>query len=105
RFNARRAGGSGRRKLCVVDWDGDGKLDILINSKNAELWRQTGEIDGGFTFKNMGSVSETALAGHTSSPTAVDFENDGIPDLVVGAEDGYLYHMRNPRNQACDGAK
>ncbi|MDD4019506.1 MAG: VCBS repeat-containing protein, partial [Kiritimatiellae bacterium] len=42
RFNARRAGGSGRRKLCVVDWDGDGKLDILINSKNAELWRQTG---------------------------------------------------------------
>ena len=40
-FNKKPGGGSGRRKLCVVDWNGDGKLDILINSKNAELWQQT----------------------------------------------------------------
>ena len=23
------------RKLCIVDWDGDGKLDILVNAANA----------------------------------------------------------------------
>jgi len=34
------------------------------------------------------------LAGHTSSPTVVDWNQDGVPELLVGAEDGYLYHMQ-----------
>ena len=32
-LNKGTAGKSGRRKLCVVDWDGDGKLDLLLNSR------------------------------------------------------------------------
>jgi hypothetical protein len=32
------------------------------------------------------------VAGHTSSPTIVDFNNDGKPELIVGAEDGRLYY-------------
>ncbi|MEO1998098.1 MAG: VCBS repeat-containing protein [Planctomycetaceae bacterium] len=31
RLNSRSAGGSGRRKLELVDWDGDGQLDLLTN--------------------------------------------------------------------------
>jgi len=34
RLNAGRAGKSGRRKIAVVDWDGDGRFDILANSAN-----------------------------------------------------------------------
>ena len=30
------AGKSGRRKLRLVDWDGDKRLDILINSTNCD---------------------------------------------------------------------
>ena len=99
-FNGKSAGKSGRRKLCVVDWDGDGRLDILINSKNAEFWRQVGEKDGRFLFKNMGCLHPKNIEGHDVSPTVVDFDNDGIPDFIGGAEDGHFYYLRNPRSCA-----
>jgi hypothetical protein len=95
-----RAGASGRRKLCLVDWNGDGKVDIIANSVNAEVWLQTGTKDGKWLFKNTGNVDTRKLAGHTTCPTTVDFDNDGIPDLLIGAEDGYFYTMSNPRSKA-----
>jgi hypothetical protein len=96
-LNKNKAGGSGRRKLCLADWDGDGKVDILANSKNVTLYRQTKSANGKFFFKSEGDLSEHRLAGHTTSPTLADFNGDGIPELVCGAEDGYLYLMQNPR--------
>ena len=53
RMNAGSGGRSGRRKLCVVDWDGDGQLDLLLNGKNAEFWRGLGAKDGKWRFKTM----------------------------------------------------
>ena len=40
RLNRRSAGRSGRVKLAVVDWDGDGRLDVLTNSENRDLVSQ-----------------------------------------------------------------
>jgi hypothetical protein len=96
-FNAKAGGKSGRRKLCVADWDGDGALDILINSKNAELWRQVEAKDGQYRFKNLGGLHPMNIEGHDVSPTVVDFNADGVPDFIGGAEDGHLYYLRNPR--------
>ena len=96
-FNSGRAGRSGRRKLCVTDWDGDGRLDILINSKNAEWWRQTAAKDGRFFFENMGNLHIKNIEGHDVSPTVVDFDDNGMPDFIGGAEDGFLYYLPNPR--------
>ena len=77
----------------------NGKLDILINSQNAELWQQVGQQDGKWLFKNVGNVSEKNLAGHDTSPTTSDFDGDGIRDLVLGAEDGRFYFLKNPRTK------
>ena len=96
RLNDRRAGGSGRRKLCIVDWDGDGRLDLLVNSTNADFLRNVGGEGGITRFENLGPLSERRLAGHTTSPTTVDWDGDGVRDLLIGAEDGRLYHMANP---------
>ncbi len=96
-LNAGIAGKSGRRKLCVVDWDGDGKLDVLLNSANANFIRQTSAGGGKFFFADMGLLAEVNIEGHDVSPTVVDFDGDGIPDFLGGAEDGRLYYMRNPR--------
>lgn len=93
-------GKSGRRKLCFTDWDGTGKRDILINSNNAERWKQTDHRDGKWFFKNVGNLDTLNLAGHDTSPTTVDWNNDGIPDLVLGAEDGHFYYMKNPRTKS-----
>ena len=94
RLTTRTAGGSGRRKLAVVDWDGDGRLDLLVNSVNADWYRNLSDHDGQFVLQNQGPLAERRLAGHTSSPTVVDWNQDGRPELLVGAEDGYLYHMQ-----------
>ncbi len=97
RLNERRAGGSGRRKLCVVDWTGDGKFDLLLNSANADLLEQVDHRDGKWIFKKAGSIAERNIEGHDVSPTAVDFDANGIPDFLGGAEDGHFYFLKNPR--------
>ncbi len=95
RFNNRSAGSSGRVKLDVVDWDGDGRLDILVNSENARWYRNCGKRDGKVVLKRIGNLAKRNVAGHTSSPTACDFDGNGKPDLVVGAENGRLYFIKH----------
>jgi len=97
RFNAGTGGKSGRRKLCVVDWDGDGKLDLLVNSRNADFLRQLGQRDGKWLFKNEGPLAPDNIEAHDVSPTTVEWDGDGIPDFVGGGEDGHFYFLRNPR--------
>lgn len=91
------AGKSGRRKFCIADWDQDGRADLLLNSENVHFLRNIGQIEnGGATFQDKGRVSPQILAGHTTSPTVVDWDQNGVPDLLVGAEDGFFYYLPNP---------
>ncbi|RMG18554.1 MAG: VCBS repeat-containing protein [Bacteroidetes bacterium] len=96
RLNYRPAGGSGRRKFCFTDWDGDGRLDLMVNSVNVHFLRNVRQEDGKVFFQDMGKVDEMVLAGHTTSPTTVDWDHNGQPDLLVGAEDGRFYFLKNP---------
>lgn len=96
-LNTGTAGKSGRRKLCLMDWDGDGKLDILLNSQNAQFLRQSGTKDGLILFTDSGNVSDRNIEGHDTSPTPVDWDANGLPDLLIGAEDGRLYFLKNPK--------
>ena len=99
RLNNRSAGGSGRRKLHAVDWNGDGRLDWLLNSKNADLLLGMDATRNamGWHYRAAGSLSDLNIEGHDVSPTTVDFDGDRIPDFVGGAEDGRLYYLRNSR--------
>lgn len=97
RLNPGRAGASGRRKLAVVDWDGDGRLDLLVNSTSATWLRNVETRSSKNVLEDKGKLSTHNISGHTSSPTTVDWNRDSVPDLLVGAEDGFLYYMTNPR--------
>jgi hypothetical protein len=96
RLNERTAGGSGRRKIAIIDFDGDGRPDLLVNSQNATFFRNEGEINGITVFSDQGLLDDYRLAGHTTSPTTIDLAGDGIPELLIGAEDGFFYHRDNP---------
>jgi FG-GAP-like repeat len=96
RLNPGTAGKSGRRKLCVTDWNGDGKFDLLLNSSNADLLQQTAAKDGTWIFKNAGTLAPKNIEGHDVSPATVDFDGDGTPDFLGGAEDGRLYFLKHP---------
>ncbi len=96
RLNTQSAGGSGRRKFCLADWDGDGRIDLLVNSTNVSVLRNVSDDKGTVTFRDTGPVDSRILAGHDTSPTVVDWDKNGVPDLLVGAEDGYFYYTTNP---------
>lgn len=95
RLNEKEAGGSGRRKICFTDWDNDGDIDLLASSKNIALFENVEEKNGNVLYKNRGDLLDIRLAGHTTSPTIVDWNKDGTPDLLIGAEDGHLYYFPN----------
>jgi hypothetical protein len=100
-----KAGASGRRKIDLVDWDNDGDLDLLINSpkespketRNTALYENLGKEDA-FVFRYNGDITTVQLQGHDTCPTTVDWNRDGIRDLLVGAEDGFFYYF--PRKSA-----
>ena len=98
KLNSGKFGQSGRRKFTIADWDGDGKPDVLVNSLNVTVMRNLGEKQGIVQIKNQKPVAKLVLAGHDTSPTIVDWNKDGIPDLLVGAEDGHFYYLENPRS-------
>jgi hypothetical protein len=95
RLNTDKYGSSGRRKLAFGDWDGDGDIDILLNSINAAFLENIKQEDGMVYMKLNGDISDQKLAGHTTSPTFVDWDKNGKLDLLLGAEDGHFYYLKN----------
>lgn len=98
RLNSQTGGKSGRRKICITDWDGDGRSDLLVNAANASFVKQIKSGGGTWSFQEIGLISPQNIEGHDVSPTVVDFNGDAIPDFVGGAEDGHFYYLRNPRS-------
>ncbi len=92
-LNAGTCGSSGRVKMAMVDWDGDGRIDLLVNSENATWYRNCETRDGKVVLKKIGNLATRNVAGHTSSPAVCDFDRDGKPDLLVGSENGRIYHV------------
>ncbi len=95
-MNSGIAGRSGRRKFCFADWDGDGRKDLLVNSVSINLLRNVSDKNGQYLFVDEGTMADNILAGHTTCPTVVDWDKDGVFDLVAGAEDGHFYYLKNP---------
>lgn len=114
------AGQFGRTKLQAIDWDGDGKIDLLAGTGRAASIPGPGGIpDDTFTgerrqasvlfLRNAGTNEEPAfdyprvmhfkhkkleMGVHSCSPLAIDLGR-GTLDLLVGAEDGnVLYYPR-----------
>lgn len=96
RLNPSMAGKSGRRKICLADWNNDGLVDLLVNSRNTDLFLQAKKSDSKrVTFNGHGEMIKNRLAGHTTSPTVANWNGDGKLELLIGAEDGRIYRVMN----------
>jgi len=94
KLNKGEAGSSGRRKFTIVDWDNDGDLDFFLNSTNVDYYENISENSDKVVLKNNGLVFQEILAGHTTSPTIVNWDGDNKHELLIGAEDGHLYFVK-----------
>jgi len=87
-----------------VDWNGDGRLDLLAGSGNGEIVLLERLADG--TLANRGPLTgeefnffgtDTVRPGRNSVPVVLDWNGDGKKDLVTGhLEYGNPYAIDNP---------
>ena len=90
---AGRAGRSGRRKIEVADWDRDGDLDVIADSDDGPVWYENTGTQEKPVMQPRGIILKTNLRGHSPTPNVADWNGDGRPDLLIGAEDGFFYYF------------
>jgi hypothetical protein len=73
-----------------VDWTGDGHLDVLIGGRDGQVRLYEGIPTLAapvLTYAgNLQASGVTIDVGNNSAPCVVDWNDDGLPDLLVGAE-------------------
>jgi hypothetical protein len=90
-LSAGRAGRSGRRKIELADWDGDGDLDLITDSDEGPVWHENTGSQERPVMALRGTLIRAKLAGHNPTPNVADWNGDGKLDVLVGAEDGFFY--------------
>ncbi len=94
-LNQRTGSSSGRLKIDLDDWDGDGLDDLIVSSKPAVDWfKGQGIRHGMMTLVYMGRIISRTLMGHTDGPVTCDWNHDHIPDLLVGTETGAFWYWQ-----------
>ncbi len=90
---------------CVVQWDGDGRKDLLVGLADGKvrLYLNTATdaapaFDAGVFLTRAGADLDV---GSRATPTVIDWDGDGLQDLVIGGLDGL---MRVYLNSGAPGA-
>ncbi len=87
----------GKASPCVIDWNEDGKKDLLMGNSSGELHLFLNEgtndrpVFGRQIKLNGGSLD----VGSNSSVDVTDWNGDGKKDLIVGNDDGEIFVFMN----------
>ncbi len=73
-----------------IDIDGNGLLDMIVGNYAGKLFRFEQSSVNSTNFVSITSYFNNIDIGNYSAPTFTDLNGDGLLDLVVGREDGYL---------------
>lgn len=83
----------------VCDWDGDGRMDLIIGTTPGDVFfvpRAPGkELRFGPAKKLTLADAKPVHVPMNAAPVVADWDGDGRLDLIVGAEDGSVVWFRN----------
>ncbi|MFI5452271.1 FG-GAP-like repeat-containing protein [Pedobacter sp. UC225_61] len=91
---------SGLSYTTVSDFNGDGKLDIALLTKNKVLiWLNKTVTQNTLLFDNF--IKIDVVADDVSAIKATDVDNDGKPDIIfIGGEESTVHILRNISTQS-----
>lgn len=87
----------GKASPCVVDWNEDGKMDLVMGNGSGEIFVYLNEgtneqpIFGKPIKLNGGSLD----VGSNSCPEVADWDGDGKKDLIIGNDNGEIFVFIN----------
>ena len=99
----------GAAPFAVSDWNGDALPDIMLGTAPGSLFlflNQRGQRPGDGNFGAAQPVTYergTLYLGRNPVPFVVDFNHDGLPDLLVGNADGEVWFVPGTVSPAAVG--
>jgi len=92
-------GGKGvtARDIIAVDIDGDGRDEFIVTTNTGWVIAFNGENDAALASNEASRVLWSVRLGiSVGTPIAADADADGLSDVLVPADDGYIYVIGKP---------
>jgi hypothetical protein len=91
-------GGWGRAtsscKPAFIDLDNDGLLDLLVGEYLGNLTHYEQEEMNSRNFTRISEIFHELEIGKSTAPSFIDLDKDGLLDMIVGNQGGYLHHYK-----------
>jgi hypothetical protein len=81
--------------ITTVDWNADSELDIAAQNEQGSLavWLNAGPSDTTKLLPATTIIDARELGAAVLSPSAVDWNQDGIQDIIVGTDAGQVFML------------